>query len=59
MIEVVNIYQMSFSIFSKNVELDQNFLKECGIIPEFTAAYSPQQNGVSERLNRTLVEAAT
>ena len=36
----------------------QQFLKECGIRPEFTAAYSPQQNGVSERLNRTLVEAA-
>ena len=36
----------------------QQFLKECGIRPEFTAAYSPQQNGVSEHLNRTLVEAA-
>ena len=36
----------------------QQFLKECGIRPEFTAAYSPQQNGVSERLNHTLVEAA-
>ena len=36
----------------------QQFLKECGIRPDFTAAYSPQQNGVSERLNRTLVEAA-
>ena len=38
--------------------LSNEFLKECGIRPEFTAAYSPQQNGVSERLNRTLVEAA-
>ena len=36
----------------------QYFLKECGIRPEFTAVYSPQQNGVSESLNRTLVEAA-
>ena len=36
----------------------QYFLKECGIRPKFTVAYSPQQNGVSERLNRTLVEAA-
>ena len=36
----------------------QQFLKECGIRPEFTAAYSPQKNGVSERLNRMLVEAA-
>ena len=36
----------------------KSFLKKCGIRSEFTAAYSPQQNGVSERLNRTLVEAA-
>ena len=36
----------------------QYFLKECGIRPKFTAAYLPQQNGLSERLNRTLVEAA-
>ena len=36
----------------------KSYLKECGIKSELTAAYSPQQNGVSERLNRTLVEAA-
>ena len=36
----------------------QQFLKECAIRPEFTAAYSSQQNGVSERLNRMLLEAA-
>ena len=36
----------------------KQFLKECGIRSEPTAAYSPQQNGVSETLNRTLVEAA-
>ena len=36
----------------------KSFLKKCGIRSEFTAAYSPQQNGVLERLNRTLVEAA-
>ena len=36
----------------------QHYLKECGIKSEATAAYSPQQNGVAERLNRTLVEAA-
>ena len=34
------------------------YLKKHGIRAEFTAAYSPQQNGVSERMNRTLVEAA-
>ena len=36
----------------------KQFLKENGIRSESTAAYSPQQNGVSERLNRTLVEVA-
>ena len=36
----------------------KSFLKKCGIRSEFTAAYSPQQNGVSEHLNCTLVEAA-
>ena len=39
-------------------EVFQCFLKESGIQPQFTAAYSPQQNGISERLNRTLIEAA-
>ena len=34
----------------------QCFLKDSGIQPQYTAAYSPQQNGISERLNRTLVE---
>ncbi len=34
------------------------YLKKHGIRAEFTAAYSPQQNGVSERMNRTLTEAA-
>ena len=34
------------------------YLRENGIRSEFTAAYSPQQNGVAERLNRILVEAA-
>ena len=36
----------------------KSYLKECGIKSELTAAYYPQQNGMSERLNRTLVEAA-
>ena len=35
-----------------------HYLKQYGIQSESTAAYSPQQNGVAERLNRTLVEAA-
>ena len=36
----------------------KDYLKLCGIRAESTAAYSPQQNGVAERLNHTLVEAA-
>ena len=35
-----------------------SYLGEHGIKQESTAAYSPQQNGVAERLNRTLGEAA-
>jgi len=36
----------------------QNYLKEKGIILELTVSRSPQQNGVSERMNRTLVKSA-
>ena len=36
----------------------QNYLNEKGIRHEFTVPHSPQQNGVSERTNRTLVESA-
>jgi transposase InsO family protein len=34
------------------------FCKDEGIQQQFTVSYTPQQNGVSERKNRTLVEAA-
>ncbi|CAK9800955.1 Retrovirus-related Pol polyprotein from transposon TNT 1-94 [Anthophora plagiata] len=34
------------------------YLEECGIKREQTASYSPQQNGVAERMNRTLLEMA-
>lgn len=34
------------------------YLRQKGIIHERTAPYSPAQNGVAERMNRTLVEAA-
>ena len=36
----------------------QNVLKEKGIRHELTVPHSPQQSGVLERLNRTLVESA-
>ena len=34
----------------------QNYLKNKGIKRKYTAAYSPQQNGVAERKNRSLLE---
>uniref|UniRef100_A0A251S6V1 Putative zinc finger, CCHC-type, Ribonuclease H-like domain, GAG-pre-integrase domain protein n=1 Tax=Helianthus annuus TaxID=4232 RepID=A0A251S6V1_HELAN len=34
----------------------QNFLKENGIHHQLTTSYTPQQNGVAERKNRTLME---
>ena len=35
----------------------ENFHKQKGIRHEISAPYSPQQNGVAERMNRTLVES--
>jgi len=35
----------------------ENFLKENGIT-QLSSPYNPQQNGVAERINRTLVELA-
>ena len=36
----------------------EDYLKKKGIRKEMTVPYSPQQNGVAERMNRTLVESA-
>jgi len=36
----------------------QNFLKQYGIQHQTTTPYTPQQNGVAERANRTIVECA-
>lgn len=35
-----------------------NFLKKYGIKHQFSVQYTPEQNGVAERMNRTLVEMA-
>lgn len=36
----------------------KEYLQDNGIQLELTAAYSPSQNGVAERVNRTLMEHA-
>lgn len=36
----------------------ETFLKKEGIVHQFTVPYTPEQNGVSERLNRTLIETS-
>lgn len=36
----------------------ENFLKKCGIRHQTSMPYTPQQNGVAERMNRTLQERA-
>jgi transposase InsO family protein len=41
----------------KNTEVE-DYLDEEGIKHEFLAPYTPQQNGVAERKNRTLIEMA-
>jgi transposase InsO family protein len=41
----------------KNTQVE-DFLDEVGIKHEFLAPYTPQQNGVAERKNRTLIEMA-
>ena len=41
----------------KNGNVD-TFLDEEGISHEFSATYTPQQNGVVERKNQTLIEMA-
>ena len=34
------------------------FCADKGIMHQFTNPYTPEQNGISERLNRTLIESA-
>jgi hypothetical protein len=41
----------------KNYTLNE-FLSEQGICPQYSAAYTPQQNGVAERMKLTLIDMA-
>jgi transposase InsO family protein len=41
----------------KNLQVEE-YLEEEGIKHEFSAPYTPQQNGVVERKNRTLIDMA-
>jgi transposase InsO family protein len=41
----------------KNLQVGE-YLEEEGIKHEFSAPYTPQQNGVVERKNRTLIDMA-
>jgi transposase InsO family protein len=41
----------------KNLQVEE-YLEEGGIKHEFSAPYTPQQNGVVERKNRTLIDMA-
>ena len=36
----------------------EEFCKKCGIVRQKTTPYTPQQNGVAERMNKTLMERA-
>ena len=36
----------------------EELCKKCGIARQKTTPYTPQQNGVAERMNRTLMEKA-
>ena len=36
----------------------EQFCKECGIAQQKTTPYTPQHNGVAERMNRSLMEKA-
>jgi transposase InsO family protein len=41
----------------KNLQVEE-YIEEEGIKNEFSALYMPQQNGVAERKNRTLIDMA-
>ena len=37
----------------------EEFCKKCGIARQKTTPYTPQQNGVAKRMNKTLMEKST
>ncbi|GBP22524.1 Retrovirus-related Pol polyprotein from transposon TNT 1-94 [Eumeta japonica] len=54
-----NYFMTFIDDYSKKVNSSfSEFLKSNGIIHQTTTPYTPEQNGVSERMNRTLVEKA-
>ena len=61
---IENLYQRPISRIRsdngtefKNSKMEE-FCDERGILHEFSASYTPQQNGVAERKNMTLIETA-
>lgn len=67
LINFVNRCKTQFGVYPKIIRSDnggeykdiklQEFLTSKGILSQFTVARCPEQNGISERKNRTLVEA--
>lgn len=53
----VKFFQSDNGTEFRNVEFDK-FLRQHGISRRLSAPYTPQQNGVAERKNRTLIEMA-
>lgn len=66
--EIVAMVENKFNIKPKLIRSDRggeyfatelkDFLRKQGIRTQYTAPYSPQQNGVAERRNRSLIEMA-
>ncbi|KAI3808433.1 hypothetical protein L1987_24384 [Smallanthus sonchifolius] len=64
LLQIENLFNLNVKIIRsdhgtefKNVTLD-SFCESKGIARQFSAPRTPQQNGVAERRNRTLIEAA-
>lgn len=66
LIELYNLIQNQFKINIKGLHLDNAkeftstkwdiFCKDKGIYNDYTSPYSPEQNGIAERLNRYILE---